>query len=130
MVDPALMRPGRFDRIINTKIPDKKSRLDVFKIHTKGMPLTKDVKLDKMAELTENYVGADIEAVCREAAMLSLRENIKAKEVTMKHFEEALNRIKPSIFEEDLKRYQEIEEEYIRKAKAGQLKKEKQVYFG
>ena len=130
MVDPALMRPGRFDRIINTKIPDKKSRLEILKVHTKGMPLTKDVKLEKLAELTENYVGADIEAVCREAAMLSLRESIKAKDITMKHFEQALTRIKPSIFEEDLKRYQEIEEEYIRKAKAGQLKKEKQVYFG
>ncbi len=130
MIDPALLRPGRFDRIINTTIPDKKSRLEILKIHTKGMPLTKEVKLEKLAELTENYVGADIEAVCREAAMLALRESIKAKDITMKHFEQALTRIKPSIFEEDLKRYQEIEEEYIRKAKAGQLKKEKQVYFG
>ncbi|MFH1473830.1 MAG: CDC48 family AAA ATPase [Candidatus Aenigmatarchaeota archaeon] len=105
IMDPALLRPGRFDRLIYVPAPDEKTRLEIFKIHTKNMPL-KGVKLDKMAKLTEGYSGADIEALAREAAMFALRESQKAKEVTMKHFEEALKKIKPSITDEIFKQYQ------------------------
>ncbi len=131
-IDPGLLRPGRFDRIIATTVPTKKSRLEIFKIHTKTMPLAKDVSLSKLIELTENYVGADIEGVCREAGIFALREDFKAKEVKMKHFLEALKRIKPSISEADIKKYKEIEDQYLRTARAAEIrtKKDTQNYFG
>ncbi len=81
LIDPGLLRPGRFDRIIATTVPDKESRLKIFEIHTKGMPLTKDVDLKKLVEKTDNYSGADIEGVCREAGLLALREDIEIKEI-------------------------------------------------
>jgi transitional endoplasmic reticulum ATPase len=105
ILDPALLRPGRFDRLIYVPAPDEKTRLEIFKIHTKNMPL-KGVKLEKLANLTEGYSGADIEALSREAALFALRENQKAKEVTMKHFEQALKKIKPSITDDMFKKYQ------------------------
>ncbi|MEM2463094.1 MAG: CDC48 family AAA ATPase [Candidatus Bathyarchaeia archaeon] len=97
MIDPAILRPGRFDRLIYVPEPDEKARLQIFKIYTKNMPLARDVNLETLAAMTKYYSGADIEAVCREAAMLALRRDINAKEVTMKDFEEALKRIGPSI---------------------------------
>jgi transitional endoplasmic reticulum ATPase len=105
ILDPALLRPGRFDRLIYVPAPDEKTREEIFKIHTKNMPL-KGVKLDKLAEKTEGYSGADIEALSREAALFALRENQKAKEVTMKHFEQAIKKIKPSITDDMFKKYQ------------------------
>ncbi len=108
IIDPALLRPGRFDRIIVVPPPDKKARLEIFKIHTKKMPLANDVDLEKLAEMTEGYSGADIEAVCREAALTALRENLKAKEVKMKHFEEVLKKIKPSLTNVNVKAYEEF----------------------
>ncbi|MBS7647088.1 MAG: CDC48 family AAA ATPase [Candidatus Bathyarchaeia archaeon] len=97
MVDPAVLRPGRFDRLIYVPEPDERGRLQIFKIYTKNMPLAKDVNLEALAAITKYYSGADIEAVCREAAMQALRRDINAKEVTMRDFEEALKRIGPSI---------------------------------
>ncbi|MDI9618035.1 CDC48 family AAA ATPase [Methanothermobacter sp.] len=95
ILDPALLRPGRFDRHVKVEDPDREARLAIFKVHTKDMPLADDVNLEKLADKTEGYVGADIEAVCREAAMLTLRENMDAEEVPMKHFLEAMEKIKP-----------------------------------
>ena len=109
MLDNALLRPGRFDRIVSTSLPDKSSRLEILKIHTKNMPLAKDVNLENLDEKMEGLVGADIEGVCREAAMLALRENISAKEVKKKNFEEALRKIKPSVTPEDIKQYKDME---------------------
>ena len=108
-----------------TDIPDKEARLKIFKIHTenKKMPLAKDVKLDKLAERTEGYVGADIEAVCREAAMLALRENKDSKEVKKKNFEEALLKIRMSVPKEARDKYKTIEEEYLRNARAALTEK-------
>jgi transitional endoplasmic reticulum ATPase len=97
MVDPAGLRHGRFDRLIYVPEPDEKSRLQVFQIYTKGMPLAKDVNLGQLAVLTKNYSGADIEALCRESAMHTLRKDLKATEVTMKDFEEALKKSGPSV---------------------------------
>ncbi|MEM2092699.1 MAG: CDC48 family AAA ATPase [Candidatus Bathyarchaeia archaeon] len=97
IVDPAVLRPGRFDRLIYVPEPDDKSRLQIFKIYTKNMPLANDVNLEQIASITKYYSGADIEAVCREAAMQALRRDINSKEITMKDFEEALRRIGPSI---------------------------------
>ena len=128
MVDPALLRPGRFDRLLLTPVPDKKARLEIFKIHTKGMPLAKDVKLDKLVEKTNNYVGSDIESVAREAAMLALRKDLKAKEVTMEHFEDALKKITPSITQKDIEKYKQIESQYIRTARGAAIRDAN--YFG
>ncbi|MEM3506757.1 MAG: CDC48 family AAA ATPase [Candidatus Bathyarchaeia archaeon] len=100
MLDPAILRPGRFDRIIYVPPLNEETRLEVFKIHTRNMPLAKDVDLKQLAEMTPNYSGADIEAVCREAAMIALRKNMEAKEVIFEDFKTALNKIKPSLTSE------------------------------
>ena len=102
------MRPGRFDRHIEVKEPDEEARISIFKVHTKDMPLAKDVDLKKLAKNTEGYVGADIEAVCREAAMLALRENLEAEEIPYKYFKDAIDKVKPGntqIQEEQLVQY-------------------------
>jgi transitional endoplasmic reticulum ATPase len=97
MVDPAVLRPGRFDRLIYVPEPSEEARLQILNIHSKGMPLTKDVNLQELAQLTKGYSGADIESVCREAALYALRKDISAKEVAFADFQEALKRIGPSI---------------------------------
>ena len=122
MLDPALMRPGRFDRIVYVQVPTKEGREKIFDIHTKKMRenkvLDKSVNLKKLAEETEGYTGADIEALVREAAMLSLRENIDAKIITKKHFEKAMEKVLPSVSKNDQHRYQQIESKYLKSAKA------------
>ncbi|KUO42916.1 MAG: hypothetical protein APU95_00235 [Hadesarchaea archaeon YNP_N21] len=110
LIDPALLRPGRIDRLVLVSAPDKKARLEIFKIHTKGMPLHRDVDLDKLAAETEGYSGADIAALCREAAMLVLRKDIKGREVRMEDFREAMKKIKPSITPEVQKFYEAFAE--------------------
>ena len=97
IVDPAVLRPGRFDRLIYVPEPNEKSRLEIFKIYTKDMPLVNDVDIEHLATITKNYSGADIDALCREAAMQTLRRDVNAKEVPMKDFQEAMKRIGPSI---------------------------------
>ena len=97
IVDPAVLRPGRFDRLIYVPEPDEKSRLEIFRIYTKDMPLSKDIDQSQLAIMTKNHSGADIEALCREAAMHALRRDVNTKEVTMTDFEEAMKRTGPSI---------------------------------
>jgi transitional endoplasmic reticulum ATPase len=97
MVDPAVLRPGRFDRLIYVPEPDEKSRLQIFKLYTKGMPLNKDVDVNQLAVVTKYYSGADIESFCREAAMHALRRDVSATEVTMKDFQEAMKEMGPSV---------------------------------
>ena len=114
-LDPALRRPGRFDREISIPIPDKNSRLTILEVHSRGMPLSEDVNLDKLAEITHGFVGADLQALCREAAMLCLRKAIPEMDlgassipyetmmnlkVSMEHFFEALKEIEPSALRE------------------------------
>ncbi len=97
LLDPALLRPGRIDREIYVPMPDEKGRLEIFKVHTRRMPLAKDVKLEELAKRTEGMNGAEIEAICMEAGLLAIREAIEKKkefkEVKMKHFEEAMKKI-------------------------------------
>ncbi|MCJ7762753.1 AAA family ATPase, partial [Candidatus Bathyarchaeota archaeon] len=97
MVDPAVLRPGRFDRLIYVPEPDEKSRLQIFKIYTKNMPIVADVDLNQLTIMTKYYSGADIESLCREAAMHALRKDLNAKEVTMKDFQDAMKEMGPSI---------------------------------
>ncbi|MBI4333894.1 MAG: CDC48 family AAA ATPase [Chloroflexi bacterium] len=115
MLDPALRRPGRFDREIAIGVPDRKGRKEVLEIHTRGIPLFPDVDLEKLAEITHGFVGADIAALCREAAMVTLRtimprismeadyvpyELLESLQVRMEHFREALKDVEPSALRE------------------------------
>ena len=97
ILDPAALRPGRFDRLIYVPTPDERTRLQVLKIHTKGMPLEKDVNLEELARKTMGYSGADLQAICREAGMIALRHNIEAKSISLKDFEDAIEKVKPSL---------------------------------
>jgi transitional endoplasmic reticulum ATPase len=114
-LDSALRRPGRFDREIAISIPDQKGRLEILQIHTRGMPLAKDVDLERLSQITHGFVGADLEALSREAAMNALRkimpsidfqldeipyETLLQLEVTMEDFGEALKEVEPSAIRE------------------------------
>jgi len=114
-LDVALRRPGRFDREIEIGIPDQSGRLEILEIHTRGMPLTQDVNLDSIAKITHGFVGADLESVCREAAMRSLRnilpeinleeskipiETLNKIKITSQDFENALKEVQPSALRE------------------------------
>ncbi len=157
IIDPALLRPGRFDKLIYVPAPDKETRKKVLEVHTKNVPIIwesaekgkkgegylkfpmnknaadkagADMKtkfIDNVADKTDGYSGADIEAVVREAAMEALRENINAKEVTAKHFEEALKKIRPSITKDMFVQYQRAAED-LRKVKLEE--EEKARYIG
>jgi len=177
IVDTALLRPGRFDRMILTPIPDENTRLEIFKVHTKGMPISVEMQQQKIkpkkmiaartvsrmaadepvtdlelengekgisekdeiksieyflrvfAKKTEGYVGADIEAVCREAAILTLREDINSKEILPVHFEQALQKIRPSVTKDVEKAYEELQEHFTA-TRAKQMLDEKPGYMG
>ncbi len=118
MLDPALLRPGRFDKILLVNAPNEEGRLKILEIHTKKMPLAKGINLSEIAKLCEGYTGADVEALVREAAMLSLRENKEAKEVKKKHFEEAMKKVKPSVTKGTIDVYRKVEENFLKSAKA------------
>ncbi len=106
IVDPALLRAGRIDRIIYIPPPDFEARVKILKVHTRKMPLDKDVDLEELARKTEYYTGADLENLCREAGMMALRE--KSEKVRQKHFLEALKVIHPSLDKETIKYYESI----------------------
>jgi transitional endoplasmic reticulum ATPase len=97
IVDPAVLRPGRFDRLIYVSEPDEKARLEIFKLYTKSMPLATDVDIAHLANTSKSYSGADIDALCREAAMHALRRDVNSKEVTLADFQKATEKIGPSI---------------------------------
>ncbi len=114
-LDPALRRPGRFDREISIPIPDRNGRRAILEIHSRGMPLSEDVDMNHLAEITHGFVGADLEALCREAAMLCLRdilaeidfslakipyERLAKLEVQMDHFLAAMQEVEPSAIRE------------------------------
>lgn len=116
MIDPALLRPGRFDRLLLVPSPDVEGREKILKIHTKEMRLADDVDLKKLAEELEGYVGADIAAICRESVMLALRENLEIDEISMKYFQLARNIIHPSSNEQITKEYAELEKKLLGKS--------------
>jgi len=177
IVDTALLRPGRFDRIILTPAPDESARLEIFKVHAKSMPIAIEAELEKikpkkmvaaktisrmaaggsvtelelengensvfedediksredllkaLANKTEGYVGADIEAVCREAAILALREDISSKEINKKHFEKALKKVRASVSKEVERAYEELRDHFTA-ARAKQMVEDKPGYMG
>jgi transitional endoplasmic reticulum ATPase len=97
IIDPAVLRPGRFDKLIYVPPPDHATRLQILKIHSQDMPLAPDVDLEQISKQALGYSGADLEAVCREAGLISLRRNIETKTVTAENFRDALERVKPSV---------------------------------
>ena len=97
LIDPAVLRPGRFDRLIYVPEPDEKSRLQILKLYSGTMPLNKDVDLNQISLATRYYSGADLENICREAAMHALRKDINVCEVTMKDFQDAIKEVGPSV---------------------------------
>ncbi|RCI05459.1 hypothetical protein CU098_012881 [Rhizopus stolonifer] len=105
MLDAALMRPGRFDQIIYIPPPDEESRLEILKIHTRHMPMDLDVDLIQVSKQTEYYTGADLQNVCREAAMEALRGQKEAMNVNMCHFNKSLSTIPPSLNEQLVEEY-------------------------
>ena len=119
MLDSALLRPGRFDKILLVDVPDEKSREKILEIHTKNMPLAKDVKISDLVKKTEGFVGADLESLAREAALVALRKNMETKTVTLSDFKEALMNTNPSVSENSAKIYKKYEEHYLKQAKAG-----------
>ena len=106
MIDPALLRSGRFERVLHVPPPDASSREVIFNIHSQGMPLSKFSLKDIIGGL-DGFTGADIEAVCREAALICMRA--EKKKVTKKHFEEAIKRVRPTVNAEMLTYYQKME---------------------
>jgi transitional endoplasmic reticulum ATPase len=119
ILDPALLRPGRFDRIIYVPPPDLEARYEIFKIHTRKMPLDDDVDLKELARRTEYYTGADIEAVVIEAGLAAAREDVNIKKVSMRHFEYALKKVRPSLTEELIKEYHQVNESFKRQTLTG-----------
>ncbi|MBU1252195.1 MAG: CDC48 family AAA ATPase [Nanoarchaeota archaeon] len=118
MLDPAVLRPGRFDKILLIGAPEEEGRLQILKIHTMNMPLDKSVDLKDIAKKAIGFTGADLEAFVREAALISLRESMDSKVVKKKHFDEALKKIKPSVSKPMLEVYKKIEDVFINSAKS------------
>src|SRR6056297_609397 len=124
LIDPALLRPGRLDRHIHVPVPDETARRKIFEVHTATKPLADAIDLDWLAAETDGYVGADIEAVTREASMQATREFINSVDpeemddtlgnvrISKEHFEQALEEVSPSVTAETRERYEEIEERF------------------
>jgi len=111
LIDAALLRPGRIDKLLLVPPPDEKARLAIFKVQTKNVPLEKEVSLDDLAKKTEGFSGAHIEGMVREAVLIALKENkMKECKVGKKHFEEILKKLKPSLKKETEEAYGKFEE--------------------
>ncbi len=112
ILDPALIRPGRIDRMLLVPPPDEIGRLEILKIFTKEMPLTNNIDLNVLNKILNGFSGADIETLCREAGMIALRENIRARKITKEHFKQATELINPSIVPEVIKWYETFGEKF------------------
>ena len=108
LVDPALLRPGRFDELIYVGLPNKAGRRRILAIQTQKMPLADDVDLDEVAGVADRFTGADLEDVVRRAGLVALRESIDTKQVTMAHFRAALNESRASVTPEVERDYEQM----------------------
>ena len=109
IIDPALLRPGRFDRLLFVTAPNLEARLKILKVHTKNMPLAEDVSLSKIAQSTDGYSGADLENLCREAGMEAIREKLeKLDKIEKKHFDHAISKIKSTLPKEVVENYERL----------------------
>ena len=127
IIDPALLRPGRFDEMILVPVPDVKTRLEIFKVHARKMALANDVNLDDLVRITEDFTGADIAAVCKKAGRFALRENINAEKVTQKHFLTAVGETGPSVTPDIMDYYQKLGGE-LRKRRSKQIESRPDMY--
>jgi transitional endoplasmic reticulum ATPase len=127
MIDPALLRPGRFDEMILVPVPDKETRLEIFNAHTKKMVLAKDVDIERLVELTQDFTGADIAAVCNKAGRFAMRENIKAEKVGQSHFIAAIDDTGPSVTSDIMSHYETIKYE-LRKKRSKQIESRPGIY--
>ncbi|MHA1648881.1 MAG: AAA family ATPase, partial [Candidatus Helarchaeota archaeon] len=141
IIDPALLRPGRFDALLKVPAPNREERLEILKVHTKNMPLAEDVDLNSIAARTEYYSGADLENLCREAGMIAIREltssstadlqnpevlkslNIKVRK---EHFDTILNRMTPSLNEDIINWY----DKFTKRLQGKQISKETPSAYG
>ncbi len=112
MIDPALIRSGRFDRLVLIGEPDEEGREEILKIHTKESPLAPDVSLREIAEITDGYVGSDLESIAREAAIEALREDSDAAEIEMRHFRKAMESVRPTITDDLMDYYEQMEDRF------------------
>jgi transitional endoplasmic reticulum ATPase len=130
LLDPALLRPGRFDKLLLVPPPDEKAREEILRVHTAKMPLGKNVDFQELVRMTEGYAGADIEALCREAGMVAIREALSEKEefeereVTAFHFEEAMKKVKPTVTQAVREAY----DQFLKRFEAKEM--ERPVYMG
>jgi len=112
MIDPALLRSGRFDRLVMIGQPDQEGREQILDIHTEDTPLAPDVSLREIAEITDGYVGSDLEGIAREAAIEALRDDDDAEDVEMKHFRRAMESVRPTINDDILAYYEDVREQF------------------
>ncbi|KAF9598576.1 hypothetical protein IFM89_028203 [Coptis chinensis] len=122
-IDPALLRPGRFDRLLYVGPPSEADREDIFHIHVRQMPCSSDVSMKELARLTEGYTGADKSLICREAAIAAIEESLNAFEISMAHFEIGLGRVQPS----DVSSYQELSSKFRRLVLSGTAVDDKEL---
>jgi transitional endoplasmic reticulum ATPase len=134
IVDSALLRPGRFDRMLFIPLPNKDARMEIFKIHTANKKMDKDVNLGDLAKKTERYTGADIAGICNGATMMAIREHLtkykdekeineKSKDlkISMHHFEEAMKKVRP-LTEQELKQYEQVFQRFSEDGQKGEVK--------
>ncbi|MFX1273552.1 MAG: CDC48 family AAA ATPase [Promethearchaeota archaeon] len=115
IVDPAFLRPGRFDRLLYVTAPDLDARISILEVHSKNMPLAEDVSLKRIAQITEGYSGADLENVCREAGMQAIREKReKLEKIELRHFETALDKITSTLPKSIIEQYDTMTQDLIR----------------
>ena len=122
IIDPALIRPGRIDRILLVPLPDEEGRFEILKLFTKNMPLASNLKLEDLSEMIDGFSGADIEVWCREAALIALRENIRARKVSLEHFKDARKFVNPTLTREIIDWYEKFGE----KLKSRRIEKSKE----
>ncbi len=127
LIDPALLRPGRFDEMILVPVPDAKTRHEIFKVHTKKMALEEDVNLGELVRITEDFTGADIAAVCKKAGRFAMRENIHAERVSQKHFLAAIEETGPSVTPDIMRYYEKLKDE-LRKKRSKQIETRPEMY--
>lgn len=109
LIDSALMRPGRLDRIVYVKLPDSNTRKEIFKIKLRKIPIAEDVNIDDLVVKSEGYSGAEIEAICKEAALKALEDSFEIETIALKYFDKAFELLKPRTSHELLKLYEEYE---------------------
>lgn len=127
LIDPALLRPGRFDEMILVPVPDSKTRREIFRVHTKKMSLAEDVNIEELVKLTQDFTGADIAAVCKKAGRFAMREEIKAEKVRHEHFLAAVEETGPSVTPDIMGHYEMLKDE-LRKKRSKQIESRPEMY--